>query len=59
MGTTKTGSGTGAAQAEVDVCIILGVDTHADQHVAAALGLFADVALLFYYVLRIVAESRR
>ena len=30
-----------------------------DQHVAAALGLFADVALLFYYVLRIVAESRR
>ena len=29
-----------------------------DQHVAAALGLFADVALLFYYVLRIVAGRR-
>ncbi|MGH2532424.1 MAG: Bax inhibitor-1/YccA family protein [Thermomicrobiales bacterium] len=30
-----------------------------DQHVAAALALFADVALLFWYVLRIVAGSRR
>jgi len=30
-----------------------------DQHVAAALGLFADVALLFYYVLQIMARSRR
>jgi hypothetical protein len=29
-----------------------------DQHVAAALALFADVALLFYYVLRIVGERR-
>ncbi|MGH2560711.1 MAG: Bax inhibitor-1/YccA family protein [Thermomicrobiales bacterium] len=30
-----------------------------DQHVAAALALFAAVALLFWYVLRIVASSRR
>ncbi len=30
-----------------------------DQDVAAALGLFGDVALLFYYVLRIVAGIRR
>ena len=29
-----------------------------DQHVAAALGLFADVALLYFYVLRIVANRR-
>ena len=29
-----------------------------DQHVAAALALFADVALLFYYVLRIVGVRR-
>jgi FtsH-binding integral membrane protein len=29
-----------------------------DQHVAAALALFADVALLFYYVLRIVGSRR-
>ena len=29
-----------------------------DQHVAAALALFADVALLFYYVLRIVGARR-
>jgi FtsH-binding integral membrane protein len=34
-------------------------DYRTDQHVAAALGLFADVALLFYYVLRIMASSRR
>jgi FtsH-binding integral membrane protein len=30
-----------------------------DQHVAAALALFASVALLFWYVLRIVMSSRR
>jgi FtsH-binding integral membrane protein len=30
-----------------------------DQHVAAALELFASVALLFWYVLRIVMETRR
>ncbi len=30
-----------------------------DQHVSAALTLFADVALLFWYVLRIVMGSRR
>jgi hypothetical protein len=30
-----------------------------DQHVAAALGLFASVALLFWYVLRLVMEARR
>jgi len=29
-----------------------------DQHVAAALALFAAVALLFYYVLRILMRSR-
>lgn len=31
----------------------------ADRHVAAALALFAAVAMLFWYVLRIVLESRR
>jgi FtsH-binding integral membrane protein len=30
-----------------------------DQHVAASLALFASVALLFWYVLRIVLDSRR
>ncbi len=30
-----------------------------DQHVAATLGLFADVALLFFYVLRLVGANRR
>jgi len=29
-----------------------------NQHVAAALALFAAVALLFYYVLRILMRSR-
>ncbi|HEV3256943.1 MAG TPA: Bax inhibitor-1 family protein, partial [Gemmataceae bacterium] len=30
-----------------------------DQHVAAALALFSSVALLFYYILRILMGSRR
>ena len=30
---------------------------HADQHVGAALELFADVALLFYYILRILLSA--
>jgi FtsH-binding integral membrane protein len=30
-----------------------------DQHVAAALALFASVALLFWYILRIMMSSRR
>jgi FtsH-binding integral membrane protein len=31
---------------------------HTDQHVAASLALFASVALLFWYVLRILMSSR-
>ncbi len=34
---TTTGARTGTAQADADVRITLGVDTHADQHVVAAL----------------------
>jgi FtsH-binding integral membrane protein len=30
-----------------------------DQHVAAALGLFSSVAMLFYYILRVLVASRR
>ena len=30
-----------------------------DQHVAAALALFASVALLFWWIIRIIAENRR
>src|SRR5262249_46557798 len=30
-----------------------------DQYVAASLALFASVALLFFYILRLVMESRR
>lgn len=32
---------------------------HTDQHVAAALALFSAVALLFWYILRLVMASRR
>jgi FtsH-binding integral membrane protein len=32
---------------------------HTDQHVAAALALFASVALLFWYILRILMSMRR